>query len=353
MSARVDPDQLEELQARLLERLQAAGGAPVSFQELREIGIENPALLCYELAAVGLPVTRTCSPAEGMPALSVRLESKAEEPPAAREEQPGRAEEQTGGSEERPGGAEQQPAAAEANDARPERRRAVARPRSPSRRLEGAIALVLAVAGFARSVTRRLAGRVARARAERHPHPPRLMAFSALALVAALTIAIAMSSDHRAARPGTRERPHGSSRTAAVAAGRAGAPRAPTPAAPKPAPPAVQAAGARAVGAQVSPARAAALQSVGHRLLGEGSYSSAIGKLLDAIRSSGQSLAGCMEPASEACLTFAYALYDLGRALRLQGRHTEAMAILSRRLQIDNQRSVVQRELELARGASS
>jgi tetratricopeptide (TPR) repeat protein len=115
----------------------------------------------------------------------------------------------------------------------------------------------------------------------------------------------------------------------------------------------VQAAGAPAVGAQVSPARAASLQAVGHRLLGEGSYSSAIGKLLEAVRSSGQSLAGCMEPASEACLTFAYALYDLGRALRLQGRHTEATAILSRRLQIDNQRSVVQRELELARSASS
>ncbi|HWX52832.1 MAG TPA: hypothetical protein VNY34_06045, partial [Solirubrobacteraceae bacterium] len=267
MSARFDPDQLDELQARLVERLQAAGGAPVSFEELREIGIENPALLCYELAAVGLPVTRTCSPAEGMPALSVRLESKAEQHLRLREEQPGPAEEQ-GPAEERPGGLEQEPAGGEAHDPL----------------------------------------------AERRPHRPRLMAFSALALVAALTIAIALGSDHRAGRPGTQERPHAASSTAAVAAGRPGA--APTAAAPKPAPPAVQAAGAPAVGAQVSPARAASLQAAGHRLLGEGSYSSAIGKLLGAIRSSGQSLAGCMEPASEACLTFAYALYDLGRALR-------------------------------------
>src|SRR2546423_15645608 len=112
MSARVDPDQLDELQARLLERLQAARGAPVSFAELREIGIENPALLCYELAAVGLPVTRTCSPAEGMPALSVRLEPKADRHPALREQQPGRAEEQ--------------PGAAEAQDPRPRRGRAAA-----------------------------------------------------------------------------------------------------------------------------------------------------------------------------------------------------------------------------------
>ena len=56
------PHHLDEQQAQLVEHLRAAGGAPVSFDELRAIGIENPALLCYELAAVGLPVTRGCSP---------------------------------------------------------------------------------------------------------------------------------------------------------------------------------------------------------------------------------------------------------------------------------------------------
>jgi hypothetical protein len=38
---------LDEQQARLVERLRAARGEPVSFDELRSEGIENPALLCY------------------------------------------------------------------------------------------------------------------------------------------------------------------------------------------------------------------------------------------------------------------------------------------------------------------
>ena len=48
----------DEEQALVVERLRAANGAPVSFAELREMGVENPALLGYELAAVGLPVER-------------------------------------------------------------------------------------------------------------------------------------------------------------------------------------------------------------------------------------------------------------------------------------------------------
>jgi tetratricopeptide (TPR) repeat protein len=101
----------------------------------------------------------------------------------------------------------------------------------------------------------------------------------------------------------------------------------------------------------ISPAAAVALEAEGHQLLVEGSYASAVPALASAIRASGQSLADCMRPASEACLTFAYALYDLGRALRLEGRHAEAVSILSERLRIDNQRPTVQRELELARAS--
>jgi tetratricopeptide (TPR) repeat protein len=99
--------------------------------------------------------------------------------------------------------------------------------------------------------------------------------------------------------------------------------------------------------------RAAALQAEGHQLLADGSYQRAIDRLLGAIRASGQTLARCVEPASETCLTFAYALYDLGRALRLQGDRAAAVTILSERLRINDQRSVVQRELDLARGASA
>ena len=103
----------------------------------------------------------------------------------------------------------------------------------------------------------------------------------------------------------------------------------------------------------VLPGAAIASEAQGHQLLSERSYATAIGYLLAAIRDSGQSLVGCIEPASESCLTFAYALYDLGRALRLQGRNSEAVTVLSERLRIDNQRPTVQHELELARGASA
>jgi len=102
---------------------------------------------------------------------------------------------------------------------------------------------------------------------------------------------------------------------------------------------------------RTSPTNAEALETEGHQLLAEGSYASAIRQLSAAIGASGQSLASCTEPASEACLTFAYALYDLGRALRLEGHHAEAITILSERLRIDNQRPTVQHELELASGA--
>jgi hypothetical protein len=48
-------------------------------------------------------------------------------------------------------------------------------------------------------------------------------------------------------------------------------------------------------------------------------------------------------------LTCAYAMYNLGHALRITGRPREAIPILERRLQIPNQQDVVRRELESAR----
>jgi serine/threonine-protein kinase len=48
-------------------------------------------------------------------------------------------------------------------------------------------------------------------------------------------------------------------------------------------------------------------------------------------------------------LTYAYALYDLGHALRLAGRPDEAIPILQQRLQIKNQQGVVKQELEQAK----
>jgi serine/threonine protein kinase len=48
-------------------------------------------------------------------------------------------------------------------------------------------------------------------------------------------------------------------------------------------------------------------------------------------------------------LTYAYALYDLGHALRVSGHPDEAIPILEQRMQIDNQRDVVKAELDKAK----
>ena len=57
-------------------------------------------------------------------------------------------------------------------------------------------------------------------------------------------------------------------------------------------------------------------------------------------------------PEGSTDLTLAYALYNLGRSLRLAGRPDEAIPILERRLQFNNQRGVVKRELKAARKAA-
>jgi hypothetical protein len=52
--------------------------------------------------------------------------------------------------------------------------------------------------------------------------------------------------------------------------------------------------------------------------------------------------------AAPSSLTYAYALYDLGRSLRLAGDPRAAVPILYRRLQIPNQTDTVRTELTLA-----
>jgi Flp pilus assembly protein TadD len=47
-------------------------------------------------------------------------------------------------------------------------------------------------------------------------------------------------------------------------------------------------------------------------------------------------------------LTYAYALYDLGRSLRLSGDPRDAVSVLYQRLQIPNQTEVVREQLQLA-----
>ena len=48
-------------------------------------------------------------------------------------------------------------------------------------------------------------------------------------------------------------------------------------------------------------------------------------------------------------MNYAYALFNLGKSLRLAGRPDEAIPVLEQRLKIPNQTGTVQRELELAK----
>lgn len=74
-----------------------------------------------------------------------------------------------------------------------------------------------------------------------------------------------------------------------------------------------------------------------------GRYDEAIPVLEEAIRAF---------PPGTDDLNYAYALFNLGNALRLSGRPEEAIPVLERRLEIPNQIEVVRRELAAARRAA-
>jgi tetratricopeptide (TPR) repeat protein len=52
-------------------------------------------------------------------------------------------------------------------------------------------------------------------------------------------------------------------------------------------------------------------------------------------------------------INYAYALFNLGHALRMSGHPEEAIPILERRLRIPDQTATVQAELDAARAAAS
>jgi eukaryotic-like serine/threonine-protein kinase len=87
------------------------------------------------------------------------------------------------------------------------------------------------------------------------------------------------------------------------------------------------------------PTSGAELGQQGFDLMNAGRYDEAIPVLQQAV----DALSGSGE------LDYAYALYNLGRSLRLAGRPAEAVPILEQRLAIPNQRGVVKRELDAAR----
>jgi eukaryotic-like serine/threonine-protein kinase len=88
------------------------------------------------------------------------------------------------------------------------------------------------------------------------------------------------------------------------------------------------------------PARGAALNSEGFQLVKQGRYDEAIPKLQEAVNSF---------PPGTDDLNYAYALFNLGNALRLAGRPDEAIPILEQRLTIPNQTETVKAELEQAK----
>jgi serine/threonine-protein kinase len=79
------------------------------------------------------------------------------------------------------------------------------------------------------------------------------------------------------------------------------------------------------------------LEARGHQLMLSGNYSAAIPVLRQAVAA-----------APRSSLTYAYALYDLGRSLRLAGDPKDAVAVLYQRLQIPNPPETVREQLQLA-----
>jgi serine/threonine-protein kinase len=93
-------------------------------------------------------------------------------------------------------------------------------------------------------------------------------------------------------------------------------------------------------------AEAERLHLAGYEALEAGDYDRAIELNTQAIEAFPEGTTGDDD------INYAYALYSLGRALRLAGRPDEAIPVLEARLAIPNQTGTVQRELELARKAA-
>jgi hypothetical protein len=283
-------------QAVVVEMLRRAAGAPVTYTELHDAGIEFPASVVAELELAGVAVERRQVDARGARPLSgVRLDP----------ERDGHSTFADGAPEEAPAGGP------------------FIRPRLSSR----------------------LAGRAPSGRARARW----LVGVAAVAVLGAAVAAFVpgrprphVTAPRRAATQHVAARPH-ASRPLPAATGATGA-RAPQARRPqgrlRPPPP-----------QRPNVAQAVELDLRGHGLLESGQYAAAIPVLRMTLAATGAQVAVCQHPASTACLTYAYALFDLGRALRLSGHPAAAVGLLRARLQIDNQSGVV--ELELARAEAA
>jgi tetratricopeptide (TPR) repeat protein len=91
------------------------------------------------------------------------------------------------------------------------------------------------------------------------------------------------------------------------------------------------------------PALGAQLNQQGFDLMNAGDYEAAVPVLRRAVDAFGPHTSD---------INYAYALYNLGRSLRLAGRPDGAIPLLRKRLRIPNQTGIVRRELEAALAAS-
>ncbi|HEX5898167.1 MAG TPA: protein kinase [Solirubrobacteraceae bacterium] len=110
-----------------------------------------------------------------------------------------------------------------------------------------------------------------------------------------------------------------------------------------PAQPSAQTAQTAAPGPQAKTDDPVALNDQGFALIGQGKPSDAVAPLqrsVEAFRARGR----------KGDIGYAYALYNLGNALRLSGRPADAIPLLEERLQVSNyKRGIVQKELSIAR----
>jgi hypothetical protein len=392
---------IDEEQARLLSVLRAARGRPVTFAELHELGIGNPAVLCYELEIAGVPVTRVERPRIGGAPVPVGVQLDERwfaAPPAP--ERAGRARWALSGELLRhwrgvlatmlaallarsarlaeelrtPAGALREQATglgersralaatAHARVSERQHREREVRTRRPTRAPSALLAQSRALAGSTLALVAerwqhvRAASKLAPARGATAA-PPRsrtALLAGALALVAVVAIAAMVGSGGASHGPSARvgAHPHGAraGSDSLAAAGRAGG-QLGTASAPSDGGSSTPGGSATAKPSTTSGegTRATQLQSEGHQLLDEGRYAAAASDLRAAIAASDGSPGRCQEPSSEACLAYAYALYDLGRALQAQHNPGAAVPILNKRLRIDNQRSTVLAQLNSAR----
>jgi hypothetical protein len=349
-----DPEaELDEQQKLVIAALRRARGQPIPYSQLKDAGVELPASVVSELELVGWPVER-CRPGAGN-GPSVRLEPS-RDPGMAEHERPLEA----AGSPPPNHGSPPEPADPARPAPDPTRQAAEPPPPAPvappapppAAMLLGAGAAVGAAAapptGYHVYHARPWAGLADLALATVRGR--RAWWLGALLVLACLIGALGAAGAFSSVRP--------SQRTAAARRGRGGTSGQQVTRQAARQRPAAHANRRRAAArrakapakiAAPAPGGAAQLEAEGHALLTDGHYASAIPVLRQALAATGESTGACVQPTTAMCLTYAYALYDLASALRLSGDAQAAVPLLEQRVQIDNQRSVVQSQLALAR----